>query len=74
MKYQPYSGLFLVVSGFALAFVLFNGLQYVVNQNVNKYCNVLLNKIITVEHITGTSKFCISRKVLEGPTNLTLPQ
>ena len=74
MKCQPYSELSLIVSGFAIAFVLFNGLQYIVNQNVNKYCNILLNRIITVEHITGTSKFCVSRKVLEGPTNLTLPQ
>ena len=74
MKCQPYSELSLIVSGFAIAFVLFNGMQYIVNQNVNKYRNVLLNRIITVEHITGTSKFCVSRKVLEGPTNLTLPQ
>jgi len=63
-----------IASGTLLGFGATMVLQDLINAHVSKSCNTTLNQIVTVRGVTGDAKYCISTKLLHGPSNLNLNQ
>jgi hypothetical protein len=63
-----------IASGTLLGFGATMILQDLINAHVSKSCNTTINRIVTVRGVTGDAKYCISTKLLHGPSNLNLNQ
>jgi len=63
-----------IASGTLLGFGATMVLQDLINVHISKSCNTTLNQIVTVRGVTGDAKYCISTKLLHGPSNLNLNQ
>jgi len=63
-----------IASGTLFGFGATMVLQDLINVHVSKSCNTTLNQIVTVRGVTGDAKYCISTKLLHGPSNLNLNQ
>lgn len=71
---HPTSASAAIVCGTLLGFGLTLILQNVINIHVSKNCDTTLNQVITVSGVTGKVKYCISTKLLHGPSDLNLNQ
>jgi hypothetical protein len=71
---HPSPAIAAIACGTILGFGITLVLQDLINIHVSKSCNTTLNRIVTVRGVTGDAKYCISTKLLHGPSDLNLNQ
>jgi hypothetical protein len=74
MNHHPVQAVTAIGCGTLLGFGIVLVCQNLINIHVSKSCDTAINRVITISGVTGKSKYCVSTKLLQGPSDLNLNQ
>lgn len=63
-----------VVLGTALGIGLSLQIQNLINTHAKDNCKAPLYSVVSLHNLLGETNYCVSNKVIYGPSNLNLPQ